>query len=262
MTTPDRLFRVILADDEPIARAGMRAILAHDATLDIVAECATGTQAVEAVLAHRPDILLLDVQMPDLDGFGVLRALPRELWPAIVFVTAYDSYALRAFDLHAVDYLVKPFGDERAREAVERAKQRVLSSGLPAMRKLVDELLATRPADTAATPLRHLAFRDGERVLLIAVGDIDWIEAEGDYVRLHCGQTTHLVRARLKDLLEKLDPARYVRLHRSVVVNVDRIRELTPASHGDFTAILADGTRLKVSRTQRAELARLTGDLF
>jgi two-component system LytT family response regulator len=249
------MMRVLIVDDEPLARAGLRAILAEDADVEVVGEAGNGADAVRLILELHPDLVLLDVQMPDLDGLGVLRAIPRDAWPAVIFVTAYDRYALQAFDMLAVDYLLKPFGDARAREAIDRARQRIRGAAAED-RSRIDAVLAQ------TGHLRRLAYRDGDRVAFLDVQAIDWIEAEGDYVRIHAPGATPLVRARLRDLAEQLDPAVFLRIHRSRIVNLDRVRELRPASHGEFEAVLQDGTRLKVSRTHRAELARRTGDYF
>jgi two-component system LytT family response regulator len=174
------MIRTVIADDEAIARAGLRAILAEDPEIELCAECSNGVETLRTLLALRPDLVLLDVQMPDLDGFGVLRALPREFWPAVVFVTAFDQYALRAFDVNAVDYLVKPFGDARAQDALARAKQRVRSHDTSAERILS---AITPVLERSSSYLKRLACRDRDRVTFIDVGEIDWVEAEGDYVR-------------------------------------------------------------------------------
>jgi two-component system LytT family response regulator len=250
------LIRTLIVDDEPVARAGLRALLSEDPEIEIIGECGNGADTLRMIEDAQPDLVLLDVQMPELDGFGVLRALPRDNWPAVIFVTAFDRYALHAFDHNAVDYLLKPFGDERAREAIARAKQRIRGTARAADRERVSAMLA------GTGYLRRLAYRERERVAFLAVESIDWIEAEGDYVRIHAGAHAPLIRARLRDLSEQLDPAIFLRVHRSILVNIDRVRELRPASHGDYQALLEDGTRIKVSRTYRDELARRTGNYF
>jgi two-component system LytT family response regulator len=253
------MIRTLIADDEAIAREGLRATAADDREIEIVAECANGVETLHTLLSLRPDLLLLDVQMPDLDGFGVLRALPRELWPAVVFVTAFDQYALRAFDVNAVDYLLKPFGDERAREALARAKSRIRSGNSDAERILSAIVPVLEPGSSY---LKRIAYRDRDRVTFIDVRQIDWIEAEGDYARIHAGDARHLVRASLRELSQQLDPADFIRIHRSTIVRLDRVKELRAASHGEYEAVLDRDVRLRVSRTFRAGLARLTGDYF
>ena len=188
------MIRAVIADDEAIARAGLRAILDADPEVETVAECANGREALAAVQSLRPDLLLLDVQMPDLDGFAVLRALPPADWPAaIIFVTAFDQYAIRAFDVYAVDYLLKPFGDERALAAITRAKRRIRAASAGDKAGM---LAAITPSLDAAPPgpLRPIACRDRDRVFFINTADIEWIEAEGDYVRIHGKGATHLTR--------------------------------------------------------------------
>ena len=253
----------LIVDDEPLARAGLRALVEEDPECELLGECATGVEAVRAIRRLRPDVVLLDVQMPDLDGFGVLRALDRAEWPVVVFVTAYDAYALRAFEVHAVDYLLKPFGDGRAREALAHARERVRGAELQALSARMVSLLGGQPAPAPAREyLRRIAWRDRGRVAFVAVEEVDWIGAEDDYVRIHARSASPLVRGRIGELARQLDPERFVRIHRSTLVNIDRVRELRPAFHGDYTAVLHDGTELRVSRTFGAELAARTGNLF
>ena len=256
----------LIVDDEPLARAGLRSLVEEDPDAELLGECATGVEAVRAIRRLRPEVVLLDVQMPDLDGFGVLRALDRAEWPVVVFVTAYDAYALRAFEVHAVDYLLKPFGDGRAREALARAKDRVRGAELQALSVRMVSLLGGKPDSPPPAParehLRRIAWRDRGRVAFVAVDEVDWIGAEDDYVRIHARGASPLVRARIGELARQLDPERFVRIHRSTLVNIDRVRELRPAFHGDYTAVLHDGTELRVSRTYGAALAARTGNLF
>jgi two-component system LytT family response regulator len=270
-------YTVLIVDDEPIARAGLRALLAEDAEVRVVGEAGNGEEAVRLIERLDPDIVLLDVQMPDLDGFGVLRRLERTEWPVVVFVTAFDAYAIEAFEVHAVDYLLKPFGDRRAREAVARAKERIRRAELESLGRRLRSLLEGRREGRAAGDvedapagaggaagawLRRIAYRAGDRVSFLPVEAVDWIEAADDYVRLHVAGEAHLVRGRIRDLQEKLDPAVFVRIHRSTIVNIERVKELRPAFHGDYLAVLVDGTTLKVSRTHSRELAARTGEFF
>jgi two-component system LytT family response regulator len=238
------MIRTLIVDDEPVARAGLRAMLAADDEIEVIGECGNGVAAVAAIEELHPDLVLLDVQMPDLDGFGVLRSLPRADRPAIVFVTAFDRYAIEAFDQNAVDYLLKPFGDARALEAVARAKRHIKGERALQQTRLDDVL-------RSAAPLQRLAIRERGRTILVEVADIRWIEAEGDYARLHTTSGTHLMRVALRDLLEQLDKTMFARASRSALVNLRCVRELKSAGHGDQIAVLEGGAEVRVSRANR-----------
>ena len=259
MTGP---IRALIVDDEPAARETIRALLADDPEVAVVGECGDGRSALELIRAAAPQLVFLDVQMPELDGFAMLRQLaPAEL-PVLVFTTAYDQYALQAFEVHALDYLLKPFDDDRFREALGRAKERVRQGRVDAVtRQLRDLLDGSGDAERGAPPryLTRLVVRSGERTVVLAVRDIDWIEADGDALRLHAGRAEYVLRQPLKDLERRLDPARLVRIHRSTIVNVERIRELQPYFRGEYVVILHDGTRLKLSRGCRARLEEVLG---
>jgi two-component system LytT family response regulator len=268
--------RVLIVDDEPPARARLRAMLEllPDAdALEIVGEAEDGEAALDAVARERPDLVFLDVQMPGLDGFGVVRALASDealrealggTLPLVVFATAFDQHAVRAFEVHAVDYLVKPFDARRLATAVGRARERLAArrGAAPAAGALPPQLaalLAALPAGAPRPHLMRLAVRVGERVYWVRTADIDWVEADGNYLRLHTGTGTpqakaHLIRKPLSALAEELDPAQFARIHRSALVNVDRIRELRALSDGEYQVLLVDGTKLKLSRTYRANL--------
>lgn len=250
--------RAIIVDDEPPARRRIRRLLADRPAYEVVEECASGAAAVEAVRRHRPQLLFLDVQMPGLDGFGVLSALGPGVVPAVVFVTAYDEYAVAAFEAHALDYLLKPFDDERFEEALRRAELRLRERRAGALRaKLLALLETTSDASRSEPPF---AVRKHDRILLVEVDEVDWIEAAGDYVRLHTGDASHLVRSTLHEVEDRLDPERFLRVHRSAIVRADRIRDLRPRSHGDYTLVLRDGTEVRMSRTYR-ERVRAALDL-
>ncbi len=242
--------RAIVVDDEPLARGTLRRLLAADGEVELVAECATGTAAIEAVRAHAPDLLFLDVQMPGPSGFDVLAAVGPEAAGAVVFVTAYDRFAVRAFDVHAVDYLLKPFDDERFAVALARAKERARSGGAPAgLRALLGEQGA-RP--------KRLAIHGEGKVELVDTGAIVWIEAADQYVRLHTDTDVHLMRESLSRLEETLDPERFVRVHRSAIVATDRIRRLVATPTGVGRVQLGDDLWLPVARSRMAALrARL-----
>jgi len=231
--------RALIVDDEALARERVHTLLAASANVEVVGECSGGRQAIDAIIEHRPDLVFLDVQMPDLDGFEVLEAVAHEWLPAVVFVTAYDEYALRAFDVHAIDYLLKPIEPERFRKALARATSRGLLS-------LLDE-----------RPLDRLVIRTRGRVLLLKPSDIDWIEADGKHARLHAGKETHVVRHQLNRLEQRLAAHGFVRVHRSAIVNADRIRELEPWFHGEYVVVLKDGTKLTSSAAHSRELHRL-----
>jgi two-component system LytT family response regulator len=249
--------RALIADDEPLARRRLERLLEQEPEAELVAACGSGPDAVEAVKLHAPDLLFLDVQMPDLDGFGVLEALGNDIPPAVIFVTAFDAYAIQAFEANALDYLLKPFDADRFHRAFQRAEERIRRPGPEAAPAQLAQLLEslTRQRTTA----ERLAIRAEGRVYFVRVADIDWIETASNYVRLHSGKTSHLLRESLSSLETRLDPERFLRIHRTTIVNVERLRELQPWFSGEFIAILQDGTRLKVSRGYRDRVARWLG---
>lgn len=250
--------RVLIVDDEPPARERILALLADEPDIAVLGECESGLAAVEMIRNLDPDLVFLDVQMPGLDGFGVVAELGGAL-PVLVFVTAYDAYAVRAFEVHALDYLLKPFDRERFRETLDRARaaltERVtpgLSAGLAA---------PITEADPGRTPLRRLlAKRDG-RLVVLKAAEIDWIESSANYASLHVGKETYLVRETMQSLEGRLDPAQFLRIHRSTIVNLDRVQEIEPYFHGDYIVRLADGQRLTLSRTYRDRLQKHFGRL-
>ena len=252
--------RTILVDDEPLALRKLRRLLTAEKDVTIVAECADGRSASQAIASQAPDLVFLDIQIPERDGFQVIESIPADRLPVIVFVTAYDEHALRAFDVHALDYLLKPVARERFRDALERARERVLQrrvAGVIDPRLLA--LHAHRGADEAV-PVRHLsriAVKAGGRAFFVRTDDVDWIEAADNYVRVHAGATSYLVRESLRALEAKLDPAVFLRIHRSFMINVDAIRELQPWFHGDHVVILRNGARLMCSRRYDERLRRL-----
>jgi len=254
--------RVVIVDDEPPARARMRTALARMAEVEVVAECGDGVEAVAVIGERRPDVVLLDVQMPGLDGFGVVDRLDPAALPVVVFVTAYDQFALRAFEVHALDYVLKPFDRRRLLDAVERAvaqvRMRRVGEATARLSALLAELPSHRPAGgPAAGPYAaRILVPEGEGVGFVECDRVDWFEAAGNYVRLHVGTRTHLIRNTLSGLAAALDPARFVRIHRSTVVNLDRVREIQPWVGGDHLAILKDGRQLRVSRHYRTDLLK------
>ncbi len=268
---PERI-RALIVDDEVLARRTVRLLLEADPEIEIVGECSTGRQAVEQLQREIPDLLFLDVQMPGIDGFEVLRQVGPGRIPAIVFVTAFDQHALRAFEVQAIDYLLKPFADERFTRTLARAKSLIrqgqvhdMARRMAAMLEAVESSRAAPRAPAAtqrvlpAPSPERLAVKDGHRITLLPTVDIDWIEAEDYYVQIHVGRKSYLLREPLKELEAKLDPRQFVRIHRSTIVNVNRVRELQPLVHGESVVILHDGTRLKLSRTRREHLHALLG---
>jgi two-component system, LytTR family, response regulator len=264
--------RTLIVDDEPVARAGMRKLLEDDPDIEIVGEAGDGAAAVAAVNRLRPDLLLLDIQMPELDGFQVLEAIGPAAVPAVVFVTAYDQFAVKAFEVQALDYVLKPFEDDRFYAVLERARQHLrrrqdddLARRLGALLQSYEQRAGTAPSDppAAAATSRYLArisVKGEGRVAYLPVGSIDWIEAADYYSRLHVGETTHLIRESMSSLEEQLDPARFVRVHRSAIVNVERVKEIRLDYANRPVVVLRSGTRLPLSRSRREELERvLTG---
>jgi two-component system LytT family response regulator len=274
MTEP---LRAVIVDDEPDARDVVRTLLAAHEAIRVVGEATNGREAVTVIRRERPDIVFLDVQMPDLHGFGVLERLGGDVPRAVVFVTAHDEHAIRAFELHALDYVLKPFGRPRFDAAVARAVERLsaldalslqrtlasMADGRRTRGEAPSELAHDAPTRTSEgarpAPLRRLGVRQGSRITLVEVDSIDWIEADGDYVRIHAGRAQHLVLQRLHTLEEALEPGAFVRVHRSVLVRTARIRELHRESDGSGSIVLQDGVRLRVARGRWEELQAALG---
>ena len=279
-----RVIRTVVVDDEPLAREGLRVRLGREEDVEIVGEAADGPSAVDAILTLRPDLVFLDVQIPGFDGFDVVARTAASYLPTIVFVTAYDRYALRAFEVHALDYLLKPIAHRRFQEALRRARHELgrreredgasagseessgeaesLTAVADRLRRLLDERengsdgLVGRPAPLADAPRYALRFtvRDGERYVLVRVSDVDWAEASANYVRLHVGAKTFQMRTTMSELERQLDPAQFTRIHRSAIVNLDRIREIRPEWHGEYEVALTTGATLRLSRGYRDRL--------
>jgi two-component system LytT family response regulator len=265
--------RTLIVDDEPQARKALRIRLADHADFEVVGERASGSAAVDAIRELGPDLVFLDIQMPDLSGFEVLRRLGEEERPYTVFVTAYDEFALEAFRVNALAYLLKPYDDIRFNEILDRCRHFFRGSATgPDAGGLADRIRAVLDGDhreghasrsgQGSGAQDRIVVKSGTRTRLVPVAGIDWIEAEGNYARLHCGGGTesHLVRRSLGELADSLDGRRFVRIHRSAIVNLDRVRELRTEDHRDFTVLLESGTSLRLSRTYRAALERALGD--
>lgn len=252
-------WRTVVVDDEPLARQTMRLLLAREDDFAIVAECSHGADAIEAIRRERPDVLFLDVQMPEVDGFEVLRRLEPGAVPVVIFVTAFDRYALQAFEQHALDYLLKPFSDERFAIVLGRTRVRLRERTFASMADRLSDLLSATAANAAAATSRQLVVRDAGRTIVIPHDDIVWIEAEDYCARIHLRGRTLLVRDSLRALGDSLDGRGFVRVHRSAIANVACIREIEPLASGDQRLTLNDGTVLKISRTYRAHVVKAVG---
>lgn len=232
--------RALIADDEPLARKKIRTLLERETDVEVAGECGSGPEAAKLISELEPNLVFLDIEMPELDGLSLLERLGPQV-PAVIFVTAYDQYAVRAFDVEALDYLLKPIDRRRFQTALDRARERL------------------RPSEPEARALSRLLVRSGDRLQVLKVDDLDWVEAADNYVKVHALGQTHLLRETLARLKSRLDPARFLRIHRSTLVNVERIHSLYPLFHGDQMVVLRDGTELTASRRYRRALEALLG---
>jgi two-component system, LytTR family, response regulator len=251
--------RVVIVDDEPIARRGIRQLLAPHQDVEIAGEARNGREAVQMLRAIAPDLVFLDVQMPELDGFGVLRQLDAPRLPAVIFVTAHDTFAVRAFELHAIDYLVKPVHEARFEDALQRARERFASRNTAELSRRLSELLANgaRPGAAASPdPPRRLVIATGGTDLVLDVAEIAWIEADDYYAAVHAGGRRHLLRESLASLEQRLGGSRFVRVHRSAMVNLEHVREIRARMSGDSVVVLRNGTEIPLSRRRRDRVAR------
>jgi len=248
--------RAMIVDDEPLARTRIKRMLENIGSIEIVGECSNGREATQQIPKIQPDLVLLDVQMPEMDGFEVLQAL-KSKFPYVIFVTAYDQYAVRAFEVFALDYLLKPFNETRLEKAITRAREQIElkndANFTEQISKLVEDLKEKSHLD-------RLVMKDERKIWFVPVHTIDWIEAEGKYVNVHVGKDSHLLRESLTALENKLNPKLFARIHRSSIVNVERIKELQPWFHGDYRVILSTGTELILSRTYRKRFQELIGE--
>jgi two-component system LytT family response regulator len=256
------MIRTLIIDDVALARQRLKRCLKSDAEVEIVGECDNGEQAVVDIRSLAPDLIFLDVQMPALDGFGVLQALRDERAPAVIFVTAYNEYAIQAFEVNALDYLLKPVDCERLNKAVQRAKSRL------AQANPIDDLpgdLASRfraALEDIKTPskyIKRLTIKLTGRTVLLPVDEIDWIETHGNYLKVHAGRESHLIRATMQSLETKLNPEKFVRVHRSVIVNLEKVKEIYPRSNGDQDLVLQNGRQLMLSRNYRDKFFEMLG---
>jgi two-component system LytT family response regulator len=248
--------RVLLSDDESLARERLRCLLQDEADLEIVAECGDGNSAIALIKKEKPDLVFLDVQMPEVDGFGVVSALQRDHLPLTIFVTAYDRYAMKAFEVHALDYLLKPVGKERLGEALDHARKQLTHPSETMFQRRVLDMLADLEA-RQKSPDRIVVKSDGE-IVCLKPQEIDWAESAGNYVCLHVGAATHILRETITALEGRLG-RQFLRVHRSTLVNVDRIKTLRPSLYGDYAILLRDGTKLTLSRGFRETVLRRLG---
>ena len=253
--------RALVVDDEPLARDAVRRVLASRSDVTVVGDCGDGGEAVARIRRERPDLVLLDVQMPEAGGFEVCRQVGAADMPTVVFVTAHDRYALEAFRVHAVDYVLKPFDDDRLHEAVSRAVRRTRLENAEALSARLHALLDVverPPPARSAEPIRRITVKTRHGVRYVPVEEIEWLESERNYVHIHASGDVHTIRATLTEVAGRLDPGQFVRVHRSRVVNLDRVAEVQPWYSGDYLAILKSGERLRVSRRYKDGLLRLT----
>jgi two-component system LytT family response regulator len=256
--------RTIIADDEELARRGLRALSQRCEDLELICECRNGLEALDAIHQHRPDLVFLDVQMPGKTGFDVISAIADGQRPHVVFVTAYDKFALRAFEVHALDYLLKPVNEERFDAAVARVREAMSHATDNAIAQRVREVAAdlqvvSSPSSKASTVDRLPIKANDGRIIVIRLADIDWIEADRDYVSVHVGDKTWLMRETIAAVELRLALSGFVRIHRSALVNAERVKELRPRDKGEYTVVLNNGTELKLTRNYRASVERLVG---
>jgi two-component system LytT family response regulator len=248
--------RTLIVDDEPLARHRLKRLLEPASDIQLLAECGDGKAAVAAIREYKPDLVFLDVQMPHLNGFEVLSAVGVERMPVVIFVTAFDAFALQAFEAQALDYLLKPFGQDRVQKALERARTFLEGN---AKNSFQDHLAGLLRATEASRHTARVLVRNGDRVLVVGPAEIDWVEAYGDYVRLHVGQQAHLLRSTLTDMEQRLKPEGFARIHRSRLVNLERIKEFITASPTELLVVLKNDVRLNASPTFLKDLQRRLG---
>jgi two-component system LytT family response regulator len=254
---PLERIRALIVDDEAPARQRLRDLLAKDNQISAILEAENGIAAVEMIQEQKPDLVFLDVQMPELDGLGVVEAVGAEEMPLTIFVTAYDQHAIRAFESNALDYLLKPFSDERLEAALARVKSRLDERTLRDLGRRMLQMVSKAPPQVRRWD--RLVVKSAGTTRFLRIAEIDWIEAAGVYVNLHAAGKEFLYRASLTDIAERLDPQRFIRIHRSAIVNIESIVQLEPASHGEFEVVLKNGSRARVSRTYRTQLEQRLG---
>ena len=268
-----RTIRALIVDDESLAREALLVMLNDDPEMEVVAECRNGTEAVTVIREQSPDVVFLDIQMPEMDGFQVVEEVGAGRMPVTIFVTAYDKHALRAFEAHALDYLLKPFDHDRFNTALQRAKtfvrQQKLGEISESLFAVLQDLKSKNGESPSATdnrkaervahqePIERVAIKSGGRIYFLKTREIDWVEGAGDYLTLHSGSQTHLIRETMGNFHAKLDPQKFLRIHRSTIVNIERIKDIRPLYKGEYVITLTSGVRLKASRGYRHELQQL-----
>ena len=262
LETSRKKIRTAIVDDEPLARRNIRLLLKDENEIEIIGEAASGREALDLIRKHSPDLVFLDIQMPEMDGFGVLENIEAEQLPVIVFVTAFDQYALKAFEFHALDYLLKPFDDARFDKALRQAKRQIEQRDVKDLSERLVALLEGREGQPLeAREKQHyvsrLLIKSAGRVFFLKTDEIDYVQAEDYYVKLQVGRKGHLLRETMNEMEAKLEPSKFLRIHRSTIVNIERIRELQQHFNGDYIVVLHDGTELKLSRSRREQLQKL-----
>ncbi|HZS08644.1 MAG TPA: LytTR family DNA-binding domain-containing protein [Blastocatellia bacterium] len=263
MKSDSAAIRVVIVDDEPLARRKLAHLLKGDPEVEVIASCGSAREALEAIRLRAPDLIFLDVQMPGTDGFEFLKSLDVSPLPQVIFVTAYDQYAVRAFRVHALDYLLKPVDADDFAEALRRARGRIRSDHQDQLQErllaAIQSLRLERERPATVRPIDRIVVKAGGKAFLLRTDEIDWISAEGKYVRLHVGQNSYLLRESISELEARLDPSSFLRIHRSTIVNPDRIQELHQMFHGEYEVILRGGVRLTLSRRYRARVRDIIG---
>ncbi len=249
--------RALIVDDEPLARERLQMMLKPELDIEVVGEAINGDAAVGAIRKLAPDLVFLDIQMPVIDGFSVITEIGADRMPATIFVTAYDRYALRAFEVHALDYLLKPFDRERFQQALARARAQLQGKETAALNQRLASLLEQLHGEKQ--PLERVVVKESGRIFFLKAEEIDWVEAAENYVNIHAGKASHLLRETMSRLETRLDPTRFVRIHRSAIINIERLQELQPLFHGDYTVILRDGTKLTLSRGYKEKFQERLG---
>jgi two-component system, LytTR family, response regulator len=251
--------RAIIVDDEPLAREGISMRLKQEPDIELIHECKNGREAVNVIMRNSPDLVFLDIQMPTLGGFGVIEAVGIKRMPDIIFVTAYDEHALQAFEVHALDYLLKPIDGDRFTRALERARNRIKGKNLEAITKQLQNMMAALKNERKY--IERLSIKSADRIMFVSVNDIDWIEAAGNYVKIHVGRESHILHLTMNNIENRLDTSKFLRIHRSTIVNAERIKELHIMFHGEYQVVLKDGTKVTSSRSYKETLQKLVNNL-
>ena len=253
---PSEIIRTLIVDDEPLARKKILTFLAEEQDVEICAECANGLEAVDAIRTYNPDLIFLDIQMPEMDGFEVIRSFESTALPCVIFITAYDQYAIQAFENHALDYLLKPFNRERFKTALNRARDILHNKQLQNVNEQMLRLLTQLENPKKYTD--RIVIKSSQRIFFLPVSEIDWLGAAGNYVEIHSGKETHLIRDTLSHLETTLDSHHFIRIHRSAMVNIDRIQEIQPDS-SDYLIILKSGHKISMSRNYKEKFVKIIG---